>query len=169
MHLMRGVRWSDGEPFTADDVLFTFNHFILDPNVPSWTAASAWTYGGEVTRLEKIDDYTIRFRFGAPFPVAAFYRMGFQVFSMVPKHIFEKLHPATNPDATYAELLNAAPPEELPPVGLGPFVPVRYSPGEQLVLVRNPFYWQVDEEGRQLPYISEVWFNEGTSGEQRDL
>ena len=167
MHLMRGVRWSDGHPFTADDVLFTFNHFILDPNVPSWVSASAWTFGGEVTRLEKIDDYTIRFHFGAPFPVAAFYRMGFQAFSMVPKHIFEKLHPATNPDATYAQLLNAAPPEELPPVGLGPFVPVRYAPGEQLVLVRNPFYWQVDEEGKQLPYIGEVWFNEGASGEQR--
>jgi peptide/nickel transport system substrate-binding protein len=46
--------------------------------------------------------------------------------------------------------LTSAPPQDLPPVTMGAFIPVRYRPGEQMILVRNPYYWQVDEEGRQL-------------------
>lgn len=167
MNLVEGARWSDGAPFTADDVLFTFNHYILDPNIPSWTRGSAWVFGGEETRLEKIDDYTIRFHFGAPFPVGAFWNMGFLNFSIMPKHVFSHWHPAFNPDMTYQDLLTAAPPEDLPPVTMGAFVPVIYRPSELLVLVRNPYYFQVDEEGKQLPYMDEVWYNEAAEGTQR--
>jgi peptide/nickel transport system substrate-binding protein len=167
MHLIEGARWSDGTPFTADDVLFTYENYILDPNVPSWSQASAWTYGGEVTRLEKIDDYTIRFHFGAPFPVAAFNRMGYLNFSIMPKHVFSHYHPAFNPEMEYTDLLTSAPPQDLPPVTLGAYVPVIYRPGEQLILVRNPYHYQVDEEGNQLPYHSEIWYAEASSGEQR--
>jgi len=167
MNLIEGARWSDGTPFTADDVLFTFNHYILDPNVPSWASASTWTFGGKVTQLEKVDDFTIRFHFGAPFPMAAFHSMGYLQFSIMPKHVFSHWHPAFNPAMTYMDLLTSAPPQDLPPVTLGAFVPVIYRPGEILVLVRNPYFWMVDEEGRQLPYKSEVWFSEARSGVQR--
>src|SRR5690606_39899896 len=60
MHLMRGVRWSDGHPFTADDVLFTFNHFIMDPNVPSWVSASAWTFGGEDRKSTRLNSSHVK-------------------------------------------------------------------------------------------------------------
>ena len=46
MHLMEGAKWSDGEPFTADDVIFTWEDYISDPNVNSWRKADAWTFGG---------------------------------------------------------------------------------------------------------------------------
>jgi peptide/nickel transport system substrate-binding protein len=167
MYLIEGARWSDGEPFTADDVLFTFEHYIMDPSVPSWTGPTAWEYGGEPTRLEKIDAYTIRFHFGAPFPIAAFYRMGYLQFSVMPEHVFSHYHPAFNEEMNYTDLLTAAPPQDLPPVTLGAFVPVIYQPGEQMILVRNPYYWQVDEDGNQLPYHSEVWYAEAASGTQR--
>ena len=52
---------------------------------------------------------------------------------------------------------------------MGPWVPVLYEPGQLLIMVRNPYYWQVDEEGNQLPYIDEVWFTEAQSGEARTL
>ena len=167
MHLVEGARWSDGHPFTADDVLFTYEHYILDPNVPSWRTASAWTYGGEVTTLEKVDDYTIRFHFGASFAVGAFYNMNYLNFSPLPKHVFSAFHPAFNPEKTYADLLVSAPPEDLPIVTMGAYVPVIYRPGEQLILVRNPYFWMVDEAGNQLPYHSEVWYAEAASGDQR--
>ena len=52
---------------------------------------------------------------------------------------------------------------------MGPWVPVLYEPGQLLIMVRNPYYWQVDEAGNQLPYIDEVWFTEAQSGEARTL
>jgi len=167
MQLIEGAKWSDGMPFTADDVVFTYENYILDPNVTSWVGADAWTYGGKVTTLEKLDDYTIRFTFGAAQPYTAFYRMGYLNFSIMPKHVFAEFHPKFTEGATYQKLLTSAPPQDLPPVTLGAFVPVRYRPGEQMILVRNPYYWQVDEEGKQLPYLSEVQYAEASSGEQR--
>jgi peptide/nickel transport system substrate-binding protein len=167
MELIEGAKWSDGTPFTADDVVFTYENYILDPQVPSWLGQGSWTYGGKVTTLEKLDDYTIRFNFGAPYPFAAFYNMGYLNFSIMPKHVFSKFHPEFNEGAAYQELLTSAPPQDLPPVTMGAFVPVRYKPGEQLILVRNPYYWQVDEEGKQLPYISEVRYAEVSDNNQR--
>lgn len=167
MNLIEGAFWSDGTPFTAEDVAFTYNHYILDPNIPSWSGEGAWTYGGQVTELEVLDDYTIRFTFGQAFPVTAFFRMGYLNFGVVPKHVFSPLHPAFNEAAQYTDLLTSAPPQDLPIVTMGAFVPIIYQPGEQLVLVRNPFYWEVDEEGNQLPYHSEVIYSEGASGEVR--
>ncbi len=167
MQLIEGAKWSDGVPFTADDVIFTYENYILDPQVPSWVEADAWTYNGKVTTLEKIDDYTVRFTFGEARPYTAFYRMDVSDFAVVPKHVFSKFHPAFTEGATYQELLTSAPPQDLPPVTLGAFIPVEYRPGEQMILVRNPYYWQVDEEGKQLPYISEVQYAEASSGEQR--
>lgn len=169
MHLIEGAKWSDGVPFTADDVLFTYEHYILDPKIPSWKSASAWTFNGELTKLEKVDDYTIRWHFPVAYPVHALFNMDYLDFSVVPKHVYEKFHPAFNPEMTYDDLLKATPPQDLPPVTLGPWVPVRYEPGQLLVMVRNPYYWQVDENGNQLPYINEVWFTEATSGETRTM
>ena len=167
MSLIEGARWSDGHPFTAEDVLFTFNDYIMDPNVPSWAGSSAWTFGDAPTTLEQLDDYTIRFTFGAAYPVAAFYRMGYLQFSVMPKHVFSAFHPTYSPGRSYTDLLTSAAPQDLPIVTMGAFIPVLYQPGEQLILVRNPYYWQVDEDGNQLPYHSEVWYAEATSGEQR--
>ena len=123
MHLIR-AKWSDGHPFTADDVVFTYEHYICDTNVPSWASASNWTYNGELTRLEKVDDYTIRWHFPVSYPIDCFYSMDYLDFSVVPKHVYSKFHPAFNPEMTYDDLLSATPPKDLPPVTMGPWVPV---------------------------------------------
>ncbi|MFW6278756.1 MAG: ABC transporter substrate-binding protein [Bacillota bacterium] len=169
MNLIEGAHWSDGEPFDADDVVFTYEHMILDSKIPSIASSSTWTFGGEVTELEKVDDYTIKWHFGVENPIGAFYNMDVDEFGIAPAHIFEPIHPEFNEDNTYEEFINSKPPEDLPVPTMGPYVPVEYAPGEMLVLVRNPYFWAVDEDGQQLPYLDEVWFTEGESGEARTL
>ena len=157
MYLVEGVKWSDGVEFTADDVLFRYYDNVLDEHVPSGWSAGSWTFGGKVTELEKIDDYTIRWHFGEPFPVRTLFQMGDPVNSLlIPAHIYKQFHPRYNPKMTYQDYILATPPQTLPAVVLGPFVPVAYKPGQQMVLVRNPYYWQVDEQGNQLPYWDEI-------------
>ncbi len=167
MHLVEGVKWSDGEPFTAEDVAFTYRDNILDEAVTSWQSKGAWTFGDKVTELEIVDDYTFKWHFGKSFPIQALYLMDYLDFSVAPAHVYKPMHPKYNDEATYSDFNEATPPQNLPAVVLGPWVPVKYRSGQQMALVRNPYFWQVDEEGNQLPYVDEIWFSEAESGEQR--
>lgn len=170
MHLIEGAKWSDGVEFTADDVLFSYEDLTLNANVPSWYSESQFTMNGKVAELEKIDSYTIRWHFPIAYPLYIFYYMrGYAGFAISPKHVVAKYHPKYNPNATYRDLLDSLPPENLPAVTLGPWVPVKYKAGEGLLLRRNPYYWQVDESGKQLPYLSEFYYEIGTAALTRDL
>lgn len=169
MYLMRGVRWSDGHEFTADDVLFTYYDIVLDPRVPSWQSTGKWTFGGEVAELEKIDDYTIRWHFAVPFPIQALWFMeSHQQFSPQPAHVFRHYHPRHNPDKNYEDFLAAASPDRLPAVVLGAYVPVLYRPADVKIYVRNPYYYKVDELGQQLPYFDAVVWRQAADWSARD-
>ena len=169
MHLVEGAKWSDGVEFTADDVLFTYNDCILDPTVPHWQSAGTWTMDGKVTELEKVDDYTIKWHFGTAYPIYIFYYMDYLDFSVAPKHVLARHHPTYNSGSTYEKFIHALPPEDIPPVTLGPWTPVEWVPEQLLVMRRNPYYWQVDETGKQLPYLNEVSWEKGRSGKTRTL
>ena len=169
MHLLEGAKWSDGAPFTADDVLFTYYDCIVDPHIPSFTSAGTWTINGKLTELEKVDDYTIRWHFGAAFPLSILYRMDRYGFAPAPKHVLAKYHPKYNPEATYEGFIHCLPPDRLPVVTLGPWVPVKFEPARLIVARRNPYYWKVDEKGQQLPYFNEAYVEKGRRGVTRTL
>jgi peptide/nickel transport system substrate-binding protein len=167
MALIRGARWSDGHPFTAADVLFTWHDLILDAKVRHHASRSTWQINGEDVRLERIDDYTIRWTFPVPRPVQLLFKMDEGDFSVSPAHVLKPHHPRHNAKANYVRFENCLPPQSLPPVVLGPWVPVQYKTDELLVMRRNPYYWKVDERGRQLPYLDEVVFERANTGVQR--
>lgn len=168
MHLIEGAKWSDGDPFDAEDVMFTWEDIILDPNVTSWTSRTTWQIGGEDIELEALDDYTIKWTFPDPFPIQKLFFMDEYSFYVAPAHVWKPFHPNYG-GTDYDSFLNAWPPDRLPPVTMGPFVAVEYRTDEIMVLRRNPYYWKVDEAGNQLPYLDEVVFEKGTSGVGRTL
>jgi peptide/nickel transport system substrate-binding protein len=170
MYLIEGAKWSDGAPFSADDVMFTWEHLILDPNVASSsTSRTTWQLGGEDINLEKVDEYTIKWTFPVAFPLQLLFTMDEYDFAIWPEHVWGPLHPAFNSETDYEAFEKAWPPDRLPPVTMGPWVAVEYKTDELMVLRRNPYYWKVDEAGNQLPYLDEVVFEKGSTGVGRTL
>jgi peptide/nickel transport system substrate-binding protein len=169
MHLIEGAKWSDGEPFTSADVIFTFEDMISDPNVNSWKQIDNWSWDGVPATLEAVDDYTIKWTFPVPFPKDKYYFMDEQDFSVAPAHILKDLHPKYKADTDYKEFENVLGPDVLPQVTMGPYAAVEYKTDELLIMRRNPYFWKVDEAGNQLPYMDEVIYQKGGSGVGRDL
>lgn len=169
MYLIEGAKWSDGDPFDAEDVMFTWEDVVLNDNVNSWTNASTWQIGGEPVTLEAIDDYTIKWTFPVAFPVSLFFDMDFGSMPICPSHIYKPNHPTYNPDVDYDHFETFQVQDDLPVPTMGPWVPVQYQIDELLVFRRNPYYWKVDSAGNQLPYLDEVTFEKGTDGTGRTL
>ncbi len=161
MHLVEGARWSDGAPFTSEDVMFTWEDNIADPNVTSAVGTTEATFG-EGTRLEAVDDYTIRWTFKEPFATQFLYQMAYGNFCPNPAHILKPQHPRYNEDATYETYKNFPAPGYLNYPVLGAWVVTGYRPDDIVILRRNPYYWKVDEAGRQLPYLDEVHYKLST-------
>jgi peptide/nickel transport system substrate-binding protein len=156
-----GTKWSDGDDFTVDDILYWWEDMALNPDHPD--SPPDWMIsGGETAVLEKIDDYTLKFTFAASAPLFV-ERLAMWPNSVVgekfvvPSHYLKDFHPDYSDAADFEEHDEKqdwrANPEA--PV-LNPWMPVEYDPGVRLVLERNPYYYAVDTEGNQLPYIDRV-------------
>jgi len=146
--LRRGVRFSDGEPFDADDVVFTFQ-VLLDEQVAS-PMRSVLVVGGEPVQVRKLSSHGVEVELAAPYASGELF---FDSIPILPEHRLAGPYREGRLAETWGF---STLPEEV--VGLGPFQLARYQPGEQVVLVRNPYYWKVDSEGRRLPYLDEMVF-----------
>lgn len=148
--LRKGLRWSDGEPLTADDVVFTWNSVLYDRALSPVTCAMYQLNGANVA-VTKVDDLTVRM--AAPAVFAPFLEyFGSQPY-ILPKHIFEPAIAAKR----FASLYR---PDSLPSsvVGSGPFRMKEIRPWKYVVLERNPEFWMTDNRGQRLPYFDEVKF-----------
>ena len=139
--LRHGLTFSDGQPFTAADVVFSFRA-IYDPRAATVLADSLLVSGKPLVVAAEGDDVvTVRF----PRPFGPGLRPLADV-PMLPRH---RLEAALEAGTFQSAWSLSTPPSEL--AGLGPFVLQHYEPGRQLLFDRNPHYWRRDESGRALP------------------
>jgi peptide/nickel transport system substrate-binding protein len=177
IRLRRGARWSDGAPFTADDIVFWYRDVVLNkdlmPALPAWMRNA----DGTPASVEKVDAHTVRFTYKQPatlFLTALANQDGgdrtYAVF--LPAHYLKKFHPAYAKKEdidklvqaagfkTWAELFAArnAPFENPERPTMAAWVPVTRVSDQVFTLRRNPYFVGVDPDGNQLPYLDEVRF-----------
>jgi peptide/nickel transport system substrate-binding protein len=146
--LRHGLRFSDGQPFDADDVVFSFQVY-LDEKVHS-SQRDLLVVGGKPIEVQKIDQYTVRFTLAQPYAAA---ERIFDSLAMMPRHLLEKAYK----EGQFAQVWTlTTPPAEM--AGMGPFRAKEYVPGQKLVLERNPYYWKADRSKNRLPYLDELAF-----------
>jgi peptide/nickel transport system substrate-binding protein len=174
-HLVRGVRWSDGHPFTADDILFYMEDIVSDkeltPSIPRWLSPTETP-----PKVTKIDDYTVRFEFEQPYSLFLEQLACPHGMALVtkPKHYLKQFHKKyADPDAlqklveekkasTWAKLFL-----EISDIQRAMFVSTDVpsicawvtkvpAPARRFIMERNPYYWKVDTQGNQLPYIDSI-------------
>ena len=148
VNLRHGLKWSDGKPITADDVVFTWQNIIFDGFGNTSTRDSVMI-DGKLPTVEKIDDYTVKFV--TPEPFAPFLRMLSS--PIAPKHIFQ---PAVNRGREYFEgfLSTNTNPKEF--VTSGAFRLKEYVPAQRVVFERNPNYYEINKVGKKLPYLDKL-------------
>jgi peptide/nickel transport system substrate-binding protein len=148
LSLRRGIRFSDGHPMDADDVLFTFRAY-LDERTEAPQRDLLIIQGKPVT-VRKIDSYTVRFELAAPYAAAE--RL-FDSIAILPRHLLFQAYAEGRLSRAWG--LDTRPDEI---AGLGPFRLKAFVPGQRVVLERNPYYWKADQQGRRLPFLDEIVF-----------
>ncbi len=177
IRLRKGSRWSDGAPFTADDILFWYNDVLLNkdltPTLPGWMRNA----DGSPAKVEKVDETSVRFTYAAPatlFLTAVANADGAdRSYAMfLPAHYLKRFHPAHTPKEEIDRMVQAAgfktwtelfatrnaPPENVERPTMAAWATASRVSEPVFTLRRNPYYVGVDPAGNQLPYIDEVRF-----------
>ena len=172
IELREGHKWSDGHPFTVDDIIFRYEDVTKNQDL-SPTFNPIWRPGGEPAVFTKVSDTVLEITFAIPYPTIMDL-MARTVIStdpsfFMPKHYLEKWHIDYNPDAnavaeeegfeSWIDAFNA----HANPIGnleigrptISAWMPEQIT-AERVVVVRNPYFHQVDTEGNQLPYIDRI-------------
>ena len=179
-NLRDGMKWSDGEPFTVDDIMFWYEVFSDERLTPS--KHPMYTGASGPVEVTKIDDNTVEFKFGEAnglFLQNLAYGFGYYTVNY-PHHYLEQFHADYNSDiqalvdaepaaADWVSLFNLRAGPMHTPIfwqnadrpTLHPWHIVEaYGSTDRMVAERNPYYWKVDGEGNQLPYIDRVTWDQ---------
>ena len=146
--LRKGIRFSDGHPFDADDVVFTFR-VLLDERTGA-PQRDLLIVGGQPIRVTKVDEYTVKVTISQPYAAAE--RL-FDSIGILPQHLLREPYEK----GAMGQIWSVATPAKAI-AGLGPYRLKEYVAGQRLVLERNPYYWKTDASKRRLPYIDELVF-----------
>jgi len=163
-YLRKGLKWSDGEPFTADDIMFWYEDILLNedltPAFPTWL-----TVDEQPAKIIKVDEYTVRLEFSKPYGILLDWLAQYDTL-IPPKHYLKQFHPRYVPKEELERLAKDSGFDfwyqlfsNKNDVALNSELPVlkawKLASTSQTVAVleRNPYYWKIDPAGNQLPYI----------------
>jgi peptide/nickel transport system substrate-binding protein len=173
-HLREGMKWSDGHPYTAEDIVFWANDIVGNDEYTSPAAKPEWyIVGGERAKVENIDDYTVKFEFAEPNALFLIQVAYSKDFTGLPKHYLKQFHPDYTPmeeiekiieeekEKMYSSWIDVFedkndPISNLELPSLWSWIPKTDPTSSFYILERNPYYFAVDIEGNQLPYIDTV-------------
>jgi peptide/nickel transport system substrate-binding protein len=166
LHFRKGLRWSDGEPWTVDDILFWWEDQVKVPELNEPIPDEARSSKGTLVTMKKLDDYTLELAYDAPSTltadrVAMNVKRGIGTRWMDPKHYLMQFHIKYNPNLdkttwvkTFTQKREFADNPDCP-VMTG-WSLESHAKGQNSVWVRNPYYWCTDKAGNQLPYIDRI-------------
>ena len=165
LHFREGIKWSDGKPFTVDDVLFWWEDMVLNEEHPALPPDECRSGKGTLAKFKKVDDYTLMVEFDAPQPIfpellCKYVKRGQGGDWLQPKHYLKQFHPRYNPKVgknwvmEFDEKKDFTRNPDCP--ALTGWVLAEIKPLDHTLWVRNPYYWCVDRWGNQLPYIDSV-------------
>ena len=146
-HLRPNLKWSDGQPLTSADVVFTVNDLIYNDRIPS-SARDVLQVDGKPFRVSAPDSLTVVFRLPAPY---APFLLGTAGLEILPEHILRPALLAGSFNSTWGV---GTPPEQI--VGAGAFRLRELVPGQRVVVERNPFYWRNGENGDTFPKLDRI-------------
>lgn len=169
--IREGLKWSDGEPFTTDDIVFYYEAVLQRDELAAVARNQTWrSVSGIPTEVVKVDDLNVEFRFGAPFALLQQLLAYYGDEMLMPAHYMSQFHPDFAGEDEVQAAVDEAGVDDWTQlfiqkynVFLNPDLPVMNPwkvdiafPANQMVASRNPYYWKVDTDGNQLPYIDEI-------------
>lgn len=148
VELRKGIKWSDGKPITADDVVFTWNDIIFAGMGDTSTRDSLYIEG-KLPKVTKTGEYSVRFV--TPKPFAPFIRV--LSTPIAPKHYFKQAVKSGGSD--FDRFLSTdTNPKDI--VVSGAFKLKEYVPAQRVVYERNPNYYMINSDGDRLPYLDKL-------------
>jgi peptide/nickel transport system substrate-binding protein len=164
-HMREGLKWSDGEAITADDVVFTYNDLLLNEDVDTNGRDGQLLPDDTYPVCAKVDDYTVTFTMSVIFRPA----LNSLSFAIMPEHALAQFVHKLNPEVPVGTFNEAwtldTPLTDM--VGNGPYIISDYQPNVSVTMTRNPYYYGYDPAGTQLPYydtyISAIVSNQDVS------
>jgi peptide/nickel transport system substrate-binding protein len=153
--LREGLKWSDGEPMTTDDIIFSYENIYFNDKIPSGLKDNLRVgMSRQFPKLKKIDSRRVEFSVAEPF--APFIRFAGGI-PILPAHILQDS--VRNTDAEGRPLFLTTWNTDTDPkkiVGNGQYRMLSYTPNQRVVLERNPYFWRKDAQGNSQPYIQQI-------------